>query len=173
MQNSLSRKFLCATIAGAFLTACAGSGSSGVPNAGSSLGAAQSPFVHNDSTIALSGGYTGKVRLTGSSASRLELVMSQAQNALGGLLGTSGSSGVPIALAVNGNQISGSFIIPSASGYCTFSMTGTYKHRRLSGSLRATYGCTGDTGTFNFWHKCYFQGTGSEAIRPETGVRPC
>ncbi len=179
MQNSFSRKFLCATIAGAFLTACAGSGTSGVPNAASSVKSAQNGFGQEAGSIIFSGVYEGKFRHNPHRPSKVFLSLSQSQNSLGGaLISKEGSEGLAMAIAwvANGNKISGNGIQPTGSGassYCTYSMSGTYKHRRISGSYSPVYGCSGQTGTFTLWHKCYFQGTGSEAIRPESRVKPC
>ena len=92
------------------------------------------------------------------------------------MLLTAGSEGIGVAIAwvVAGNTISGNGVEPYPGvGYCTLSMSGKYKNRRITGTYTATYGCGSGSGSFNLWHKCYFQGTGSEAIRPETGVRPC
>ncbi len=175
MQSSLSRKFLCATIAGAFLTACGGSG--GVPKGGS-LGAAQSSFGQEAGNASLSGIYTGKRHDSVQGTSKVQLYLSQSQSALGGaLVFAEGSQGLAavIAWTASGNTVSGNGVgpAPSGSGLCTFAMIGTRKYRRLNGSYSATYGCSGQTGTFTLWRNCYFQGTGSEAIRPESGVQPC
>ena len=177
MQNSLSRKILSA-ITVAILAACAGSGNGGVPNAASSLATAQSPFGQEAASVALSGEYNGKFRKTGNrGAFKALLVLSQTQNVFGGaLISREGSQGLAAAIAwtASGHTISGTAVSPQGSGvYCTFSMSAKYKYRRISGSYSATYGCSGQTGTFSLWHKCYFQGTGSDAIRPEGGVKPC
>jgi hypothetical protein len=177
MQSSLSRTVLSATIAVAILAACGGSGS-GVPNAASSLGAAQSSFGQETGAIGLSGEYVGKVHDKGHGTSRVKMLVSQSQSALGGILleGGSGPLVMIIAWNVSGHTITGNGVGPPAgggSGICTFSMTGRYKYRRISGSYTATYGCSGQTGTFALWHRCYIPGTGSEAVRPESGMRPC
>ena len=157
----------------AILAACAGaSGSSGVPNAASSLSTAQSRFGQGTVSIALSGKYIGRFHGNGKNNNRAKLVLSQFQSALGGaIVGGGKSKGLAgvIAWVVNGHTISGN----ASTGYCTFSMSGTYKYRRLSGTYTAMAGCSGQTGTFTFWHKCYFQGTGGDAIRPESRVKPC
>ncbi len=158
------------------MTACAGS-SSGVPNAASPLGVAQNGFGQRAVSVALSGEYTGKIHVNGLGKLKVKLILSQSQSTLGGaLIGAEGSQGLVAAIAWvgNGHTISGTGIGPQGSGgYCTVSMSGKYKYRRLTGTYRATYGCSGQTGTFNLWHKCYFQGTGSPAIRPESGMKPC
>ncbi len=172
MQRSFSRNFLCATAAVAVLTACAGSGSSAVPNAASSLATAQNHVGSEAASIALSGKYIGRFHGNGKNNNRAKLVLSQFQSALGGAIVSGGKSkglaGV-IAWVVNGHTITGN----ASTGYCTFSMSGTYKYRRLSGMYTAMAGCSGQTGTFTFWHKCYFQNTAGDAIRPEGGVKPC
>lgn len=179
MQDSLSRRLLCVTIGVALLTACAGGGTSGVPNAASSLDAAQNGFGQTAVSVVLSGVYVGKFHEKGQHMSRVLLVLSQSQSVLGGaVIGKKGSQGLGgvIAWTVSGHTISGSAVAPengSGSGYCTYSMTGTYKFRRLNGMYSAVNGCSGRTGTFSFWRKCYFQGTKSDVIRPETGVKPC
>lgn len=178
MQSSLSRNILSAAIAVIVLTACAGSGNGSVPNATSPLAAGQSRFGKDASSIVFSGEYTGKFHVNGQGKLKVKLFLSQSQNTLGGaLINKEGSQGLAGAIAwvANGNSISGIGIgpQPTSAGYCTFSMSGKYKYRRLTGTYSATYGCSGQTGTFSLWHKCYFQGTGSEAIRPETGVKPC
>lgn len=89
---------------------------------------------------------------------------------------SAGSEGIGVAIAwvVNGNAISGNAVAPEPGvGYCTVSMIGKYKNRRMTGSYSPTYGCGSGTGHFNLWHKCYFKDTGSAAIGPETGVKPC
>ncbi len=178
MQSSLGRNILSATIAGILSTACAGSGNGGVPNAASSLATAQSPFGQETGSIGLSGQYAGKVQDKGHGTSRVKMLVSQSQNALGGILlqGGSGPLVMIIAWNISGHMISGNGVGPpvaGGSGICTFSMTGRYKYRRISGSYSATYGCAGQTGTFALWHKCYIPGTGPEAIRPESGMKPC
>lgn len=181
MQGSLSRTILSVTITVAILSACAGSGSSsGVPNAASSLQAAQSSFGQQFSTIAFSGEYVGEFRNERGNRSRLRLYLSQYQDALGGALvkpkGSQGLNGV-IAWVASGNTINGTAIGGGSSGgsgsFCTFSMTGKYKYRRITGTYTATASCSGQTGSFNLWHKCYIPSTGSDAIRPEGGVKPC
>ncbi len=178
MKSSLGRHILSATIAVILLTACAGSGNGGVPNAASSLATVQSPFGQETGSIGLSGEYVGKFHDKGHGRSRVRLLLSQSKSALGGIMlkGGSGPLEMIIAWNVSGHMISGNGVGPPAgggSGICTFSMTGTYKHRRISGSYSATYGCPGQTGTFALWHKCYIPGTGSDAIRPENGMKPC
>ncbi len=178
MHNSLRRKFLCATIAGAFLTACGANGSGSVPSAGSSLEAAQTRFGQDAGTGALSGEYTGKYHDSVHGTLRIKAYLSQSQSALGGALINDGGSQGPVALIawnVSERTISGNDLGPAATSnsFCTFSMTGKHKYRRLSGSYGATHGCAGETGTFTLWHRCYFKGMGSEAIRPEGGVKPC
>ncbi len=178
MKSSLSINISYATVAVAMLTACSGGGSgAGVPNAASSLAAAQNRLGQQGSSIAFSGEYTGKFRERRHGASKLILILSQSQNTLGGaLISKEGSQGLAavVAWVANGHAISGTGSSSAGSaGFCTFAMSGKYKYRRLTGTYTAVYGCTGQTGTFNLWHKCYFQTTGSEAIRPETGVKPC
>lgn len=179
MQNLLGQKILSA-IAVALLAACAGGGNGGVPNAASSLSTAQSPLGQEAGSVAvLSGEYDGKFRKTGNrGAFKALLVLSQTQKSVfgGALISREGSQGLAAAIAwtASGHTISGTAVSPQGSGvYCTFSMSAKYKYRRISGSYSALYGCSGQTGTFNLWHKCYFQGTGSDAIRPEGGVKPC
>lgn len=177
MGSSFSRNVLATTLATGMLTACAGSG--GVPNGTSSLDATQNRFGQEAGSVALSGEYTGKVHDKTYGASRGKLLLSQSQSTLGGILvkgGGSGSLVMIIAWNVSGNRISGNGVGPplgGGSGICTFSMTGRYKYRRISGSYTATYGCSGQTGTFALWHKCYIPNTGSEAIRPESSIKPC
>lgn len=175
MGNSLGRNILCATIAVAVFTACAGT-SGGVPNAASSLNAAQNRFGQETSSVALSGEYVGEFHDSVSGRSRLQLYLSQSQNMLGGaLVNAGGSRGLAAAIvwAVNGNTISGNAISHEPAGFCTFSMSVRHKYRRLKGTYIATYGCSGQTGTFSLWHKCYIPSAGSEAIRPESHVKPC
>ncbi len=174
MGSSLGGTRLCATIAVAVLTACAGS--SGVPNTASSLDAAQNGFGQAASSVALSGEYVGTFQDSINGPTRLRLYLSQSQNTLGGaLVNARGSQGLAAAIAwvANGKTISGNAISREQSGFCTFSMSVRHKYRRLNGTYIATYGCTGQSGTFSLWHKCYIPNTGSEAIRPERGVKPC
>ncbi len=174
MESSLSRNLLCATVVVASFTACGGSG--GAPIAPSSLGAAQNRFHQQVRIIALSGEYRGKFHDSVGGTTRLRLYLSQTQSTLGGALvsarGSQGLAGV-VAWVANGRSISGNAVSRSQSGFCTFSVSGRYKYRRLNGSYTATYGCSGQTGTFTLWHKCYVPTTGSEAIRPEGAVKPC
>ncbi len=175
MGSSFDRN-LCVTIAFAMLTACGGSG--GVPSTASSLQAAQARFGQEVHAGVLSGEYVGKFHDAVHRASRVRAIISQSQNALGGVLVDAGSQGNLVAIiawTASGNMIHGNGVGPavSGSGICTLSMTATYKHRRIAGSYIATYGCPGRTGTFSLWHKCYFQSMGNETIRQETGVRPC
>jgi hypothetical protein len=180
MGSSLSRNVFAPTLAAAMLTACAGSGGNGnVPNAASPLAAARARFGQDSSNIALSGKYVGKFRNKGQGVSKVLLILSQSQDTLGGAViskeGSQGLGGV-IAWTASGHTITGTGVGPekgTGSGYCTFSMSGTYKYRRLTGTYSATYGCSGQTGTFKFWHNCYFKEAGSEDIRPEGGVKPC
>lgn len=177
MQNSLSRTILSATMTVAILAACVGSGGTAVPNGTSSLAAAQNRFGQEAASIVFSGVYEGKYRHNPHGPSKVFLILSQSQNTLGGaVISKEGSEGLATAIAwtANGNKVSGNGIVPTgSSSYCTISMTGKYKHRRLTGTYSATYGCSGQVGTFSLWHKCYFKSTGSEAIRPENGVKPC
>ncbi len=175
MQNSLSRNILCGTIAVSLLSACGG-GSGGVPNAASPLQIVQNRVGREHYSIALSGIYTGKFRDKATGTSKLQLYLSQSQSTLGGaLINPSGSQGLAAAIAwvASGRTISGTGISHSPSGFCTYSMSGMYKYRRLNGSYTATYGCSGQGGTFALWHKCYVPSTQSEAIRPEGGLKPC
>jgi hypothetical protein len=176
MGSSLSRNILASPLAAAMLTACVGSG--GVPNAGSSsLEAAQNVFGQNAASAALSGGYSGKFRDKLHGTLRVKVYLSQSGSVLGGAaVGTAGSQGIValIAWTASGHTISGNGIIPnSGPGYCSFSMAGSYKYRRLTGTYKATYGCSGLTGTFALWHKCRLQGMGGDAVRPQTRVKPC
>ncbi len=177
MESSLGRNILCAAMAVAIMTACGGGGAGNVPNAASSIEAAQNRFGKGGGNIAFSGEYTGKFHDRRHGGSKLDLILSQSQGVLGGaLIVAKGSQGLAavVSWVPNGNTISGTGTSSmGSSGYCTFSMSGTYKYRRLTGSYTAMYGCSGQTGTFNLWHKCYFQGTGGDAIRPEIGVKPC
>ena len=179
MQSLLGRRLLRVSIAVAFLTGCAGSSNGGVPNTASSLATAQNRFGQTGVIVDLSGEYIGRFYTQGQRGSRVGLFLSQSQSVLGGAVinkkGSQGLGGV-IAWTVSGHTISGTAVAPekgSGSGYCTFSMTGSYKYRRITGMYSAVYGCSSQTGNFTFWHKCYFQGTGSAVIRPAAGVKPC
>lgn len=175
MGRSYSRNILSATIAVAILTACSGSGG-GVPNAASPLEMLQNPFGQEHYSIVLSGLYTGKFHDKVNGTSKLQLYLSQSQSTLGGaLVSAKGSQGLAAAIAwvANGRTISGTGISRSQGAFCTFSMSGNYKYRRLNGSYTATYGCSGQSGTFALWHKCYVPSTQSNAIRPEGGLKPC
>ncbi len=175
MGSSYSRNILSATIAVAILTACSGSGG-GVPNAASSSEMLQNRFGQEHYSIALSGIYTGKFHDKLNGTSKLQLYLSQHQSTLGGaLINAGGSQGLAAAIAwiTSGRTISGTGISHSPSGFCTFSMSGMYKYRRLNGSYTATYGCSGQSGTFALWHKCYVPSMQSDAIRPERGLKPC
>lgn len=177
MRSSLRRNILAATLA-ATMTACAGSGSDNVPNGASSFGTTESGFGQDAGSVALSGEYTGKYHDSLHGTLRIRAYLSQSQSAVGGVLVNDAGSQGPVAIIawnVSGRTFSGTDIGPAASGssLCTFSMTGKHKYRRLSGSYSATHGCSGETGTFTLWHKCYFQGTGKHVARPETHVKPC
>lgn len=176
MRSSLRPNILAATLATAFLTACAGNGS--VPEAASPMEPAQNPFGRAHYGIALSGDYVGKIHDNLYGTSRNRLYVSQSQNMLGGAFvngGGSHSIAAVIVWVVNGRSISGKGVSKSSasSGLCAFSMSATYKYRRLTGSFTATYGCSGETGTFDLWHKCYVKGLESDGVRPETRVKPC
>ncbi len=180
MQGSLGRDILSATIAIALLSACAGSGSSGVPNAASSLATAQNRSSQGAGSVAFSGEYVGEFRNERGNRSRLRLYLSQYQNSLGGALimpkGSQGLNGV-IAWIANGKTINGTAVGGGSSGgsgsFCTFSMTGKYKYRRITGTYAAMGNCSGQTGSFNLWHRCYIPGTESGEIRSEDRVKPC
>ncbi len=175
MEGSWSRNILGATIAVAILTACS-AGGGGVPSATSSLETVQNAFGREHYSIALSGIYTGKFHDKVNGTSKLQLYLSQNQSTLGGaLINASGSQGLAAAIAwvASGRTISGTGISHSPSGFCTYSMSGMYKYRRLNGSYTATYGCAGQSGTFELWHKCYVPSTQSDAIRPEGSLKPC
>lgn len=181
MQSSQSRTILCGAIAATILSACAGSGSNdGVPNAAAPLGAARNRFGQEGYSIALSGAYSGKFHDKMHGTSRVMLYLSQTQSTLGGaVINAQGSQGLAVVIAwvAKGRTISGTSVGPapgSGPGYCAFSMSGSYKYRRLSGSYRATSGrCSGQTGTFTLWHKCYIPSAPSEDIRPERSIKPC
>jgi hypothetical protein len=175
MGSSLSRGILAPTITAAILTACVGSGS--VPNA-SSLGAAQNRFSQEADGVALSGEYAGKYHDSVHGTLNIKAFFSQSQSALGGVLVNDGGSQGPVAIIAwnaSARTIVGNDLGPAATGsnLCTFSMIGKYKYRRLSGSYSATHGCSGETGTFTLWHRCYFKGMESDAIRPEIRLKPC
>lgn len=178
MGSSLTRKLAGAAVAAILLAACGGSG--GVPNGPSSLAVPQDRVGQEAAAVALSGEYGGKFHSSITGTSKVQLILSQSKSALGGVVinqgsGSSGGLAAIIAWNVNGNKISGNGVGPasSGSGLCTYSMSGTYKHRHINGTFSATYGCSGQSGTFTLRHLCYFQGTGSEAIRPEGGAKPC
>ena len=181
MQTSFSRTILSVSIGVSFLAACAGSGSvSGVPGAASPLGTNQSRVAQDAVSVAFSGEYVGEFRNERGNRSRLRLYLSQYQNSLGGALvmpkGSQGLNGV-IAWVANGKTINGTAVGGGSSGgsgsFCTFSMTGKYKYRRITGTYTAMASCSGQSGSFNLWHRCYIPGTGSEEIRPEDSVKPC
>lgn len=157
------------------LDRCSGSGGSGVPSTASSSSAAQSPFGQQNSSLALSGEYAGQLHATGADTIAAKLTLSQTQNALAGTLVVTPSEGGGLAVAwiANGKKISGTFVSAIPSAYCTFSVTGKYKNHKIRRSYSATHGCSSQSGTFTLLHECYFEGTGSEAIRPESGVKPC
>jgi hypothetical protein len=176
MGSSLAHNVFAGTLAAAMLTACAGSG--GIPNAASSLGAAQNPFGQEHPSIALSGEYVGKIHDNLYGTSRNRLYLSQSQNMLGGAFvngGGSHSLAAAIVWVAKGRSISGNGVSKSqrSGGFCAFSMSANYKYRRLTGSFTATNGCSGETGTFDLWHKCYIKGLDSDPIRPEARVKPC
>lgn len=173
MGSSPRRNILSAALAATILAACGGGG---VPTTVSSSETPHNRFGEAAGGVVLSGEYGGKVRDSIHGTSKVRLILSQSQDSVGGVLlnGGSGGFGAAFAWVANGNKISGNAVGPAPSGgYCTFSMSGTYKHRRLDGTYSATVGCSGESGTFTFRHKCYFEGTGSEAIRPDGGAKPC
>jgi hypothetical protein len=164
------------------LTACAGSG--GVPGAASSLASAPVGFGQRHYGFALSGEYVGKIHDSLYGASRTRLYLSQSQNMLGGVFINDGAShsythphnlAAAIVWVVSGLFFSGNGVSKSSpfSGFFAFSMSGRYIYRDLIGSCTATNGCAGENGSFRLWHTCYIEGLKSDAIRPETRVKPC
>ncbi len=181
MRTSLGRDILTATLATAMLTACAGSG--GVPGGASSAASAPDGFGKKHG-LALSGEYVGKIHDSIYGTSRTRLYLSQSQNMLGGAFvneGASHSRSHPHSLAaavvwvVNGSFLSGNGVSTSSpfSGVCAFSMSARHTDRSLNGSYTATIGCSGENGFFEVWHKCYIKGLESDAVRPESRVKPC
>lgn len=159
------------------LTACASS-TSGVPNASQAPAEPSSRIVNNTKPVNLSGEWAGKQTDIAYGTGKAKATYTQYQNGLGGVLtvkfanSTATSS---VALAINGSNVNGTTVASSGTFYCTFSTTSTYDAAThvMSGSYQAVYGCTGDSGTFTLKHKCFYKGTGSDAIRSDAGPRPC
>ncbi|HYL26587.1 MAG TPA: hypothetical protein VEW74_02065 [Candidatus Nitrosotalea sp.] len=159
------------------LTACASS-ASGVPNAGQAP-APMSRVAGDAKSTNLSGVWKGTQTDIAYGTGKATASYTQYQNSVGGVLTVkfaNASASSSVALTVSGSSVNGTTVAArGGSFYCTFSTTSTYdpKTRVMSGSYSAVYGCTGDSGTFTLKHKCYYKGTGSAYIKPETGPRPC
>ncbi len=178
MESLFTRKLLGIGAACTFLTACAAASSGGVPSSASAPESvarqARTPLTVTN----LSGEYSGTVTDSQMGTAKVKMWLSQDGSGLGGSFVASGSSSgmnVEIAWTENGDSVGGNMVIIAASGYCTFAMTGKYNSNmhRIRGTYTSAYGCSGEHGSYRLTQKCYYQGTSSEYIRPDSTVKPC
>lgn len=161
----------------ALLTACGGSGySGGAPGAAPSQGAT-TQMRGNAPVAKLSGEYSGTEKESGISRP-VTLSLAQYGNALGGNVTIKTPKGRVIdriTFSVSGTTLNGTIVSLNGTSYCTFSQKAKYdtKALKLSGSFKAVYRCSGETGTYTVKHNCVYKGNPAEDIRPESGPRPC
>ena len=177
MKGLSLRKSAGAAAALLLLSACAES-SSGVPSAAQAFQQPASRVASDAKAANLSGEWAGKQTDIAYGTGKAKATYTQYQSGLGGVLTVkfaNSSATSSVALAINGSSVNGTTVAVTGSFYCTFSTTSTYdaKTHVMSGNYQAVYGCTGDSGSFTLKHKCYYKGTGSVDIRPETGPHPC
>jgi hypothetical protein len=175
MENLLTRRAAGAVVALLILTACGANGG-GMPSAASAVQGAATHVDGSAKPVNLSGEYAGTIKDSLHGTGKASARLSQAKSALGGSLTIAGNSTVEyISWTQSGNVVDGTSVFAASSGYCTFSHAGTYnsKTSTLTGSYKAVYGCSGETGKYTLKHRCYYKGTGGADIRPENGPRPC
>jgi hypothetical protein len=177
MESLIARKGAMVAAVLLLLSACAGS-ASGVPSPAQAAQAATSRAANDAKSTNLSGEWSGKQTDIAYGTGKAKASYTQYNNGLGGVLTVkfaNSSATSSVALSVSGSTVNGTTVALSGSFYCTFSTTSTYdpSTHTMSGSYQAVYGCTGDSGTFTLKHKCFYKGTGSDAIRPDNGPRPC
>jgi hypothetical protein len=157
------------------LTACAGN-ANGVPSAASAYQQSSTGSTDAAKALKLSGEYTGTVKDSQHGPGKANVTLSQSINALGGSLSIASSPTVEIiSWTASGKMVQGTSVFIASSGYCTFSNSLTYntKTNTLTGSYKPVYGCPGETGTYQLKHRCYYKGSMTNDVRPETGPRPC
>lgn len=160
------------------LTACAGAGSTSLPGSASAPQAIPMRDAGMAAKSNFSGQYSGTFKDSAYGKGKASASYSQFHSALGGPLTITYKSKTvssSVAQTVSGNTVNGSSVRETGSLYCTFSETASYsaKTRVWSGSYKAVYGCSGETGTFSLKQQCYYRGTVTEDIRPDGGARPC
>jgi hypothetical protein len=179
LESLLTRKLLGIGAAAAFLTACtAATSGSGVPSAAAAMQSVSSQARAPLTVTNLSGEYSGTLTDNQMGTGKVKMWLSQDGSGLGGSFVTSGSSSgmnVEIAWTENGDSVGGNSVIIAASGYCTFAMTGKYSSttHKIRGTYKSSYGCSGEHGSYKFAQKCYYQGTTSDYVRPDSTVKPC
>lgn len=174
MRVSGLRKYLGAAVGLALLAGCGG-GSSGVPNASTSLDAQHR--IDEAASSKLSGQYSGKFTDGAYGSGKAKASYSQSQNSVGGVLTVKYAQttvSLSVALVASGSSVNGTTVAGTGSLYCTFATTSTYnpKTRVMSGSYSAVYGCSGDGGTFTLKQQCYYRGAKDDVL-PATGPKPC
>jgi hypothetical protein len=180
MKSSAIFRIAGIIVAAVILVACGSSGSgAAVPGAGSGTQAA-SNRIGDATGPNFSGSYSGSVKDNIYGKGTESAVYAQYGNALGGQNKLSFKKVTIYVLAVqtiSGTTVDGSTEGGSVSSYCTSSTSAKYNPKTgvVSGSYTTIYGCIpGEKGTFSLKQQCYFKGSGSSDIRPETGsIKPC
>ncbi len=179
MGSLFARRAFGAAIALGILTGCGSSGT-GAPSAALGLQGGASRIGSDKSSSNFSGKYSGKFKDIAYGTGKATASYAQAQDGLGGILTVKYANATitaSVALIASASGINGTSVAGSGSLYCTLATTGTYdaKTRTITGSYKAVYGCTGDSGTFTLKHQCYYKGNGSENVdvRPDTLPHPC
>jgi hypothetical protein len=154
------------------LTACGGGGAS---IAAPALQAPAAGFAGDAAVLNVSGEYSGTIKDTKSGKGSVKASLAQYQSAVGGnIIETfaAGRTNSALAASESGDQLKG-FSARVLNVACSFSFTGKYDSKTfvLSGSYRAVHGCTGESGTYSMKAKCSY--AAAEAIRPQTGPKPC
>jgi hypothetical protein len=178
MECFRTRKALGITVALALLTACAGTGNSGVLGA-TPASQASAVGVDPDAAAAnLSGMYKGTFTDGAYGKGKATAYYSQYHTALGGLLSVkyaNATATLSVALSPSGKAVNGNSVAIEGSLYCTFSVQSTYdsKSHSMSGKYSAVQGCGSDKGSFTLKQECYYKGTGKDVRRAGGPIMPC
>lgn len=174
MKGSFWRSPFPAALGLLVLSACAAGGNA-VPNWASGPQALSRSAGDDAKTINLSGQYSGTVKDSVRGKGRAKASLSQYKTTLGGALRVVGSSAVAdISWTASGTTVEGTSVIATASGYCTFALSGTYDTSSfvLTGAYHAVRGCSGETGNYTLKHQCIYL-AGKEDVRPESSPKSC
>lgn len=156
------------------LTACGGGAASIATPA---LQGPAAGFSSDAAVLNVAGEYVGTIKDSKSGKGTVRASIAQDQTAVGGnIIQTfpTGRTSSSLAASESSNTIKG-FSVRVLNVACSFNFKGTYDTKTfvLSGSYKAVHGCTGESGTYSMKAKCSYVDAVPDAIRPETGLKPC